>query len=109
MADWENLRHFLALARAGTLSGAARALRVDHATVSRRIAALEAELKMPLVERLPRSCRLTAAGSSVFEQVKAMEGAAFAIERQSQAQQTKLRGRVALSASPRISNLYRSW
>lgn len=100
MADWENLRHFLALARAGTLSGAARALRVDHATVSRRIAALEVELKMPLVERLPRSCRLTAAGVGVFEQVKAMEGAAFAIERQSQAQQTRLHGRVTLSASP---------
>ena len=59
MFDWENLRHFLAVAREGTLSGAARSLKVDHATVSRRLAALEAELQAPLVERLPRSCRLT--------------------------------------------------
>lgn len=104
MADWENLRHFLALARAGTLSGAARALRVDHATVSRRVAALEAELNLPLVERFPRACRLTAAGMNVFEQAKAMEGAAFAIERQSQARQTTLQGRVTLSASPVLTS-----
>ena len=62
MFDWENLRHFLAVAREGTLSGAARSLKVDHATVSRRLAALEAELQAPLVERLPRSCRLTPLG-----------------------------------------------
>ena len=49
MLDWENLRHFLAVGRAGTLSGAARALKVDHATVSRRLAALEAELKVVVV------------------------------------------------------------
>ncbi|WP_310740940.1 helix-turn-helix domain-containing protein [Ideonella benzenivorans] len=60
--DWENLRHFLAVTRTGTLSGAARALQVDHAIVSRRLAALEAELHVTLVERLPRACRLTPMG-----------------------------------------------
>ncbi|WP_431514173.1 LysR family transcriptional regulator [Variovorax sp. DAIF25] len=100
MFDWENLRHFLAVGRAGTLSGAARSLRVDHATVSRRLAALEAELGLPLVERLPRACRLTAAGLEVFEQAKAMESASFAIARRSQARQVSLRGKVTLSASP---------
>jgi DNA-binding transcriptional LysR family regulator len=104
MADWENLRYFLALGRAGTLSGAARALKVDHATVSRRIAALEIELQMPLVERLPRACRLTAAGLRVFEQVKSMEGAAFAIDRESHAQQTMQHGRVKISASPVLTS-----
>ena len=37
--DWDNLRYFLELARAGTLVGAARRLGVDHTTVARRIAA----------------------------------------------------------------------
>jgi DNA-binding transcriptional LysR family regulator len=41
MFDWEDLRHFAALAREGSLSAAARRLEVDHATVARRIAALE--------------------------------------------------------------------
>ena len=42
MPDWEDIRYFLALARAGTLSAAARALKVNHATVARRVAAFEA-------------------------------------------------------------------
>ena len=41
MMDWEDLRHFYALSRLGTLSAAARALGVEHATVARRVAHLE--------------------------------------------------------------------
>jgi len=100
MFDWENLRHFLALARAGTLSGAARSLGVDHATVSRRLAALEEELEVVLAERLPRACRLTAVGMQVFERAKAMEAAAFGIERDTRASQAGLSGKVSLSAPP---------
>lgn len=100
MLDWENLRHFLAVARTGTLSGAARDLRVDHATVSRRLAALEAGLQALLIERLPRSCRLTPLGVLVFEHAKAMEAAAFAIERQTRASHEPVSGKVSLSAPP---------
>lgn len=100
MFDWENLRHFLAIARAGTLSGAARALQVDHATVSRRLGTLEAQLQMPLVERLPRSCRLTPGGTKVLELAQSMETAAFSIARHARAQQEPLDGKVALSAPP---------
>ena len=100
MFDWENMRHFLAVARAGTLSGAARELGVDHATVGRRVAALEAEMQTLLVERLPRSCRLTAAGVLAVEQARHMESAAFDVTRQMKSQQVSLNGRVSLSASP---------
>ena len=100
MADWENLRHFLAVARSGTLSGAARALKVDHATVSRRLAALEAELDVALVERLPRSCRLTAIGRQAFDQAVLMEAAADGIARIAQAAHAPLIGKVTLSAPP---------
>ncbi|OWT80825.1 MULTISPECIES: LysR family transcriptional regulator [unclassified Achromobacter] len=100
MFNWENLRHFLAVGRAGTLSGAARALGVDHATVSRRLAALEIEVQAVLVERLPRACRLTPTGLQVLEEAKAMEMAAFSIERQARGSQTGLKGRVSLSAPP---------
>jgi DNA-binding transcriptional LysR family regulator len=100
MTDWENLRHFLAVARIGTLSGAARALGVDHATVGRRLSSLEAELQVALVERLPRACRLTPLGHQVFGQVKAMEEGAFAIERLLQATRAPLDGKVSLSAPP---------
>lgn len=100
MFDWENMRYLLAVAKAGTLSGAARELGVDHATVGRRVAALETEMQTPLVERLPRSCRLTAAGVLVVEQARRMESAAFDIARQVKSQQVSLNGRVTLSASP---------
>jgi DNA-binding transcriptional LysR family regulator len=100
MFDWENFHHFLAIARAGTLSGAARTLHVDHATVSRRLKALETELQVPLVERLPRICRLTPMGVQIYEQAKAMETAAFTVERLARASQEPLNGKVTLSAPP---------
>lgn len=100
MFDWENIRHFLAVARIGTLSGAARSLKVDHATVSRRLSALEDEVKTRLVDRLPRACTLTPIGQRVFELAQGMEDNAYAIERVLEAARTPLSGKVTLSAPP---------
>jgi DNA-binding transcriptional LysR family regulator len=100
MVDWEDIRHFLAVAHSGTLSGAARSLKVDHATVSRRLAALEAALDVRLVDRLPRSCRLTAIGRQVFERAVEMEAGAHGIARLAKAAHAPLLGRVTLSAPP---------
>ena len=98
--DWEDVRHFLAVAQSGTLSAAARSLKVDHATVSRRLAALEAALDVALVDRLPRSCRLTAIGRQVFERAAEMEARAHGIARLAKAAHAPLVGRVTLSAPP---------
>ena len=49
--DWEDVRYFVALARHGTLSATARTLRVNHATVARRIASLETLLGRSLFDR----------------------------------------------------------
>jgi DNA-binding transcriptional LysR family regulator len=100
MADWEDIRHFLAVAQSGTLSGAARSLKVDHATVSRRLAALEAALDVRLVDRLPRSCRLTAIGRQVFARAVEMEAGAHGIARLTKAAHAPLVGRVTLTAPP---------
>ena len=51
--DWDDLRLFLAVARAGSLSGAARSLGVTHSTVFRRIGAFEARLRERLSDRPP--------------------------------------------------------
>jgi len=82
------------------LSGAARSLKVDHATISRRLSALEAGLDVKLVDRLPRSCRLTALGSQVFERAIEMEAGADGIARTAKAAHVPLFGRVTLSAPP---------
>jgi DNA-binding transcriptional LysR family regulator len=100
MVDWEDIRHFLAVAQSGTLSGAARTLKVDHATVSRRLAALEAALDVRLVDRLPRSCRLTPVGRQVVERAKDMEAGAHGVARLAKAAHAPLVGRVTLSAPP---------
>lgn len=100
MFDWEDLRHFIAVGRVGTLSGAARELKVDHATISRRLTSLERDLQVRLVERLPRACRLTDVGSHVFTLALALQDDAFAIERAARASQSPLAGKVSLSVPP---------
>ena len=104
MSDWENLRHFVVLAREGTLSAAARLLGVDHATVARRVAALEAETGLKLVDRRARSYQLTDHGRRIAATALPMEEAAFAVGRVVQAVKPGLRGEVAISSPPSLAN-----
>jgi DNA-binding transcriptional LysR family regulator len=64
--DWEEVRYFVALARHGTLSATARALRVNHATVARRIASLETLFGRTLFDRRAKGYVLTAVGKAVL-------------------------------------------
>lgn len=105
MLDWEDLRHFAALAREHTLSAAARALGVDHATVARRVAALEAATALKLVDRRARSYSLTKDGQRIAMIVTRMEEAAFAVERAAQAVKPGIDGEVSISAPPSLSNV----
>lgn len=77
--DWEDVRYFLALARAGSLSAAARTLRVNHATVARRIGALEAALGRVLFDRRADGYGLTADGQAALGTALAMEQSALAL------------------------------
>jgi molybdate transport repressor ModE-like protein len=100
MMNWEDLRYFQAIAQAGTLSGAARKLGVDNATVSRRLTSLEETLKVRLVERLPRESRLTEVGQRILEQVAAIEESALAVARISLAARSQEHGKVVITAPP---------
>ncbi len=71
--DWNDLRHVLALGRAGSLVAAARTLGVEHSTVSRRIAAIERDLGTKLFARMPERHRLTPAGERAFAAAETME------------------------------------
>jgi DNA-binding transcriptional LysR family regulator len=104
MFDWEDLRHFAALAREHTLSAAARGLKVDHATVARRVAALEASLSLKLVDRRPRSYVLTADGERIAALAARMEEASFAVGRAVRAVQPTLAGEVSISAPPLLAS-----
>lgn len=78
--DWDNLRYFLELSRAGKLTAAARRLGVDHTTVARRVQALEKSLGQPLFIRGGVGYSLTEAGRRLLSQVEAMESAYLSIE-----------------------------
>jgi DNA-binding transcriptional LysR family regulator len=79
--DWEDVRYFVALARHGSLSATARALRVNHATVARRVASLAALFRRPLFDRRADGYVLTAAGRAVLGQARAMDAAALSVMR----------------------------
>ena len=82
MFDWDDLRHFLAIARTGSMGAAARSLAVSQSTVQRRLAALEEELGRALVERSPRGYKLTPDGQRLLAHAEQVETAANAVQRQ---------------------------
>jgi molybdate transport repressor ModE-like protein len=71
--DWDNLRIFLAIARAGQILSAAKALHLNHATVARRLDALEESLGVKLFERRTTGAVLTATGEKLLARVERME------------------------------------
>lgn len=71
--NWDDARIFLAVARAGQILGAARRLELNHATVSRRIAALEEALGAKLFRRLTTGSELTPAGQRFLGVAERME------------------------------------
>ncbi|HYG04888.1 MAG TPA: LysR family transcriptional regulator [Stenotrophomonas sp.] len=100
MLDWEDLRHFTAFAQAGSLAAAARQLHVEHATVARRIAALEAALGLKLVDRRARAYVLTADGERIATLGQQMAEGADAVTRTAAAGQQAVAGQVSLSVPP---------
>jgi len=94
--DWDGLRFFLAVARAGSATQAAKRLSVDQTTVSRRLAALETELGGALFYRTSARYRLTELGETAFVQAELMEQAALSVVAQSQAG-GKASGRVRIA------------
>jgi len=74
--DWNDLKYLLALKREGTLAGAARALSVDHSTVSRRLAALEEAIGTQLLRRTPEGLCFTEAGNAAAASAEAMDASA---------------------------------
>jgi DNA-binding transcriptional LysR family regulator len=73
--NWDDYRFLLAVARKGTVSAAAHGLRVDHATVIRRIDRLEKDLGVVLFSRRPTGYELTAAGKKALALADGVESA----------------------------------
>jgi DNA-binding transcriptional LysR family regulator len=103
---WDDLQFFLAVARTGQLSTAARQLRSSHATVSRRIDRLEFALKVKLFERNPRGYVLTAMGQRFVDTAERMEQETERLQADLVAGPTAQRGVVRISAPEGFSNFF---
>jgi len=104
MFDWQDLYVFTVLARTQSLSAAARELGVEHATVGRRMDALEKALGLKLVDRLPRSRPLTADGQALLERLHAMRAISSDVEQLSRVALIDIAGTVRVSAPPSLAN-----
>lgn len=89
--DWNHLRFFLILARAKTLTNAARLIGVEHSTVARRIQALEQSLGTQLFKREATGYELTIEGAALVPRVEQMEQAFLQIEKSHQPVQGHVR------------------
>ena len=104
--DWDDVRFFLAVARSRTISLAGRRLGTDHATVGRRITALEESLRLKLFERNPRGYNLTQHGEALLGMASAMESEAVRIGESAAGQQIGVTGAVRISTPEGFGNFF---
>ncbi len=97
--DWDDLRFFLAVAAAGSLSAAARELNVNTTTVLRRIGNLETALEVRLFERLRSGYTLTQDGTRLLQSLEPVDNSLSSLQRDFRAASGAFQGLVRVSAS----------
>jgi DNA-binding transcriptional LysR family regulator len=102
MFDWNDLRHFLAVARQGSTIAAAKSLRLSQSTVHRRLAELEKRIGRHVVVRHATGYRLTEFGSELKPFVEQVEKAVTALERHLLAADHSPTGSIRLTCSESI-------
>ncbi len=104
--DWNDLRYFLAIARAGTLAGAAQTLGVNHSTVFRRLNAFEDRLGVRLFERLPEGYVSTSEGEEIRRHAEAVDDSINALARTVAGRDYRLSGRIRLTTAASLASDY---
>jgi DNA-binding transcriptional LysR family regulator len=105
MESWDDLRFVAAIARTGSLSAAARKLGVHHATVFRRLGAIEQRLGVRLFDRLPSGYTPTAAGQEVAETAGRIDDDVAALGRRVVGRDLRLTGTVRLATTDTLATL----
>jgi DNA-binding transcriptional LysR family regulator len=100
---WSDFQLVHAVAEAGSLTGAAKLLRVTQPTISRQLAELEARLGEPLFSRAAAGARLTAFGERMLEPLRRMADAAREAAEVASGADTQPRGAVRITAPPGIA------
>lgn len=106
MYDWNDLRHFLAVARTGSTLAASRELRVSQATVSRRITAFEESLGIKLFVRRPSGYTLTPRGEAMLPLAEEIEAATQRLDAAVASEARRLTGKVRLTTVESAANAW---
>ncbi len=104
--DWDDVRVFLAVRQEGSLSAAARLLKLDQSTAGRRLTALEAALDARLFDRTPEGMVLTPAGESIQEAAAAMEHASMDLARRAGGSDARVEGTVRVATSDAFATYF---
>ncbi|WP_419584922.1 LysR family transcriptional regulator [Sulfitobacter mediterraneus] len=104
MQNWDDLRLFLAVAREQSLSGAGKQLRLDPATLGRRVARLEKDLQAVLFVKSPQGYALTEAGSQLMERAETAEQAMRVATAGVSAPSDRLSGQIRIGAPDGCAN-----
>jgi DNA-binding transcriptional LysR family regulator len=102
--EWDDYRHFLAVARSGSLAGAARTLKTSPATVGRRIAALERRLAARLFERHQNGYSLSESGDAIRLKAESIEEAILSAERAALGRDLRVTGKVRVATADDIAS-----
>jgi DNA-binding transcriptional LysR family regulator len=105
MLDWDDLRYVFVIARSGTLSGAARELKVEHTTVGRRLTAIEAALGTRLFTRGSTGLSPTPACKAMLPKLQEIADRIEAVEARASGSDARLEGSVTLTV-PELLTLY---
>ncbi|MEO0820875.1 MAG: LysR family transcriptional regulator [Pseudomonadota bacterium] len=97
--DWNRARAFLVTAEEGSLSAAARSLKISQPTLGRQVSALEEELGIALFERVGNRLVLTQGGMELVEHARAMGDAAMRVALAASGQAQSIEGHVCISAT----------
>ena len=95
--DWDDVRHFLALARSGSVRAAGKCLGVSHSTVARRVEGLEVRFAARLFDRNRDGYTLTQVGREILARAEGIEREMNALERELVGHDERLEGTVSLT------------
>ena len=103
--EWDDFKYFLAVARSGSLTGAARVLKTSAATAGRRILALEGRLGARLFDRGQTGYALTESGEALRSKAEEVEEAVLSLEREAFGRDLRATGKVRVATAEDIASV----
>ncbi|MGO1297116.1 MAG: LysR family transcriptional regulator [Vibrio sp.] len=104
--NWDDAKYFCEIAKCHSLRGAARALKVDQATVGRRLNALEHQLGQKLFHRTTKALSLTEFGASLLPDITAIDKQFALIQRKSDSATNAMTGSVTIATTDTLAHFF---